>query len=131
MDEPVIYTEPLKEGAYLSQAQIEVLQNKIDPAKGTLAEQMGLVTLADAFVRQNGRANAEYEALYDLVQKTALINGGSLKYDERIRQSCPVLFFVAYYNYLILIGVLSEEDLERIQREALRQMGVGPKTPQA
>ena len=59
MEGEIKYCEPLSEGEYLSEAQIEVVRNRFDTDKLELTDHMAVISLVDSFVRQNGRANSE------------------------------------------------------------------------
>lgn len=131
MEGEIKYCEPLGEGEYLSEAQIEVVRNRFDTDKLELTDHMAVISLVDSFVRQNGRATSEYETLFDLVQKSSLMASPSLAYPERVKASAPFLLLLCVYDYLILVGVFKETDIESMRKEALRQMGLGPDVPKA
>ena len=131
MEDEIQYGEPLGEGEYLSESQIEMVRAKFEGEKLEINDQMAIISLVDSFVRGNGRATAEYETLFDLIQKSSLVSSPSLSYPERIKASGPFLLLLCVYDYLILVGVFKETDIETMRKDALRQMGLGPDVPKA
>ena len=111
---------------YLSPSQIEICKEKVNAA-ATVADNMACLTLIDSFVRANGKANTEYETLFAIVQNAITANSESMVYPEQIKVTIPMLFMLAFFDYLVLTGVMSGEDLERMSADAMRYgMNGGP-----
>lgn len=104
---------------YLSSSQIEIVKAKVMESE-SIADNTACFSLIDSFVRANGKADAEYEALFSILQNLILTTSSAMHYPERVSSTLPILFIIAYYDYLVLTGVMSEEDISRMQEEAMR-----------
>ena len=72
MSEPQeLMEQPLKDGAYLSPTQLDVLRTRNADVK-TPADQIALLALLDSFVASNNRRDEEYRQLFDMAQKGLL-----------------------------------------------------------
>ena len=118
-DEKNIITDPFMAESYLSPSQIEIAHQRVQDAK-TLADNIACYTLIDSFVRANGKANVEYETLFSLLQNVMTASSDLMKYPTRVKENLPILFMLAYFDYLVLTGVMSEEDITRFQDDAMR-----------
>lgn len=106
---------------YLSESQIEIAKQRVQ-SSATMADNMAVLTLIDSFVRANGKANVEYETIFSLLQSTMTATSDIMAYPQRVKENLPLVFLFAYYDYLILTGVMSEDDISRLQAEASRYM---------
>lgn len=111
MNEPQeLMEQPLKDGAYLSPTQLDVLRTRNADVK-TPADQIALLALLDSFVASNNRRDEEYRQLFDMAQKVSLMNSPQLHYPESVASSLPILFGIAYFDLLVLVGVVTTEDI--------------------
>ena len=108
-------------GEYLSESQIEIAKQRVQSCV-SMADNMSVLTLIDSFVRANGKANVEYETLFSLLQSTMTATSDMMSYPQRVKENLPLIFLFAFYDYLILTGVMSEDDISRLQAEASRYM---------
>ena len=92
---------------------------------------MEILSLIDAFVRSNGKADSEYDALFELLQKTSVLNSEHYGYPENIKQTLPVIWAILFFDLLVLTGVMSEKDLTIMRENAMAAMGGGNNTPKA
>ena len=109
---------------YLSESQIEIAKERVQ-ASQSMADNMSVLTLIDSFVRANGKANVEYETIFSLLQSTMTATSDIMAYPQRVKENLPLIFLFAFYDYLILTGVMSEDDISRLQAEAGRYMANG------
>ena len=118
--------DPFETLEYLSESQIEISRNRVKEAR-CLADNMAALAIIDSFVRANGKANVEYETLFAIVQNAITASSDMMRYSSQIKMNLPVIFMIAFYDYLVLTGVMSEDDIERLRDEALLQaMKGGP-----
>jgi hypothetical protein len=111
MSEPQeLMEQPLEDGAYLSPTQLDVLRTRNADVK-TPADQIALLALLDSFVASNNRRDEEYRQLFDMAQKVSLMNSPQLHYPESVSSSLPILFGIAYFDLLVLVGVVTTEDI--------------------
>jgi hypothetical protein len=111
MSEPQeLMEQPLEDGAYLSPTQLDVLRTRNADVK-TPADQIALLALLDSFVASNNRRDEEYRQLFDMAQKVSLMNIPQLHYPESVASSLPILFGIAYFDLLVLVGVVTTEDI--------------------
>ena len=108
-------------GEYLSESQIDIAKQRVQSCV-SMADNMSVLTLIDSFVRANGKANVEYETLFSLLQSTMTATSDMMSYPQRVKENLPLIFLFAFYDYLILTGVMSEDDISRLQAEASRYM---------
>ena len=108
-------------GEYLSESQIDIAKQRVQSCV-SMADNMSVLTLIDSFVRANGKANVEYETLFSLLQSTMTATSDMMSYPQRVKENLPLIFLFAFYDYLILTGVMSEDDISRLQAEATRYM---------
>ena len=108
-------------GEYLSESQIDIAKQRVQSCV-SMADNMSVLTLIDSFVRANGKANVEYETLFSLLQSTITATSDMMSYPQRVKENLPLIFLFAFYDYLILTGVMSEDDISRLQAEASRYM---------
>ena len=106
---------------YLTQQQIEAAKGRI-LTSAALPDTMACITMIDGYVRLNQTADAEYETLFNCIQNAMNALGDQMRYIKEIKDTLPVLFFLLYYDYLILTGVMSQEDLNDMRDAAMKAM---------
>ena len=122
MDE--INQELFQPKGYLSPAQIEIAKNKV-PDLMNGQSQSDLITLVDGFVRSNGTADEKYEKIFSLLSEVKEMCLPQSSYPERIAQTMPMVYGLLFYNYAILVGLVTEEDIMEMQRKAAEMFGQG------
>ena len=111
---------------YLSESQIDIAKSRVKECK-SMADNVSAMSLIDSFVRANGKADVEYETLFSLVQNAVTASSEMMRYSMLIKMNLPVVFMIAFYDYLVLTGVMSEDDIEQIKNDAIAQaMRGGP-----
>lgn len=118
-------------GKYLSPSQIDIIksqaQNVMDPV-----HQPRLIQLIDGFVESNGTRTPEYSRLMEAMKVSGELLSPALRYPLDVQQNLPFLYYLAYYDYLILVGVLTVEDVMRVQSQFADVLsGKKDKLPQA
>ena len=98
---------------YLTSSQIEMLRLKVEDLKEEelKSARIGVVVLADSFIRDNGTADPEYEAFYNYFQSLISINSDHFHYDQSVMMVMPLVFLLSFFQYLVLLGVYSEKDM--------------------
>ncbi len=122
MDE--INQELFQPKGYLSPAQIEIAKNKV-PDLMNGQGQSDLIALVDSFVRSNGTADEKYEKIFSLLNEVKGMCMPQSDYPERIAQTMPMVYGLLFYNYAILVGLVTEEDIMEMQRKAAEMVGQG------
>ena len=122
MDE--INQELFQPKGYLSPAQIEIAKNKV-PDLMNGQGQSDLIALVDGFVRSNGTADEKYEKIFSLLSEVKEMCLPQSNYPERIAQTMPMVYGLLFYNYAILVGLVTEEDIMEMQRKAAEMFGQG------
>lgn len=112
---------------YLSPSQIEIVKGKTNAA--SFDDQVKVVQLIDAFVKSNGKVDDKYTDLMDALKKIELLAAAEKKYPDRIRQSLPILYSITFFDYLYLVGVFSEKDIQAWQEKLAQSVGLGPQQP--
>lgn len=106
---------------YLSPAQIEIVKaRKEEP----ISNQNALLDLIDGFVRSNGKADAKYEAMLKTARDASALFGCLADYPQPVQQTVPLLFGLLYWDFLMLVGVISEQDVEDMKKKAMAGMGM-------
>lgn len=118
-------------GKYLSPSQIDIIksqaENVMDPKN-----QSRFIQLIDGFVESNGTRTPEYSRLMEALKVSSELLSPSLHYPADVQQNLPFLYYLAYYDYLILVGVLTMEDVMNIQSQFADVLsGKKNKLPQA
>lgn len=122
MDE--INQELFQPKGYLSPAQIEIAKNKV-PDLMNGQGQSDLIALVDGFVRSNGTADEKYEKIFSLLNEVKGMCMPQSGYPERVAQTMPMVYGLLFYNYAILVGLVTEEDIMEMQRKAAEMFGQG------
>lgn len=102
---------------YLSESQLEIAKVRVKEC-ASMADNVSAMTLIDSFVRANGKANVEYETLFSLLQNCVTATSELMNYSPRIKVNLPLVFMFLFFDFLILTGVMSEDDIEAMQNEA-------------
>ena len=122
MDE--INQELFQPKGYLSPSQIEIAKSKVpDLLNGQ--GQSDLISLVDGFIRSNGTADEKYEKMYSLLSEVKAMCMPTSGYPERVAQTMPMVYGLLFYNYAVLVGLVTEEDIMEMQRKAAEMLGQG------
>ena len=127
----IINDEQFKMGQYLSPSQIEIIKSQAKDIMD-LTKQPVIVQLMDSFIESNGTRTAEYTKLFETMKQTSTLLSSGLNYPEQVKQTLPLLYYMAYYDLLVLVGIISEEDIIKMQGQFSDMMGgVKKETPKA
>lgn len=107
--------KPVEEYRYLSQSQIDHIKSEFDKLGDNMEQMAGLLSLIDRYVRQNGKADGEYEALFTVVSTLDIMQSSQMEYEEVIKATYPILSAISFYDYLMMTGVLNPGDLHQLQ----------------
>lgn len=125
--EPILFSEtPEEDSKYLTIAQIELVHQRLMESETSL-KSLDILDLIDSFVRANEKADEAYEKLYLVVKTSLEANAGGIDYPSHIMVTFPIVTMIAFYDYLILTGIMSEKDIDKMQSEIMRMsMNGGP-----
>jgi|GEM_PF-2692464 len=125
--EPILFSEtPEEDSKYLTIAQIELVHQRLMESENSL-KSLDILDLIDSFVRANEKADEAYEKLYLVVKTSLEANAGGIDYPSHIMVTFPIVTMIAFYDYLILTGIMSEKDIDKMQSEIMRMsMNGGP-----
>lgn len=125
--EPILFSEtPEEDSKYLTIAQIELVHQRLMESESSL-KSLDVLDLIDSFVRANEKADEAYEKLYLVVKTSLEANAGGIDYPSHIMVTFPIVMMIAFYDYLILTGIMSEKDMDKMQSEIMRMsMNGGP-----
>ena len=125
--EPILFSEtPEEDSKYLTIAQIELVHQRLMESESSL-KSLDVLDLIDSFVRANEKADEAYEKLYLVVKTSLEANAGGIDYPNHIMVTFPIVMMIAFYDYLILTGIMSEKDMDKMQSEIMRMsMNGGP-----
>ena len=125
--EPILFSEtPEEDSKYLTIAQIELVHQRLMESETSL-KSLDILDLIDSFVRANEKADEAYEKLYLVVKTSLEANAGGIDYPSHIMVTFPIVTMIAFYDYLILTGIMSEIDIDKMQSEIMRMsMNGGP-----
>ena len=115
---------------YLSPSQQEIASEKSKEAKN-IFEQIALANLVDNFVRSNGKADTKYLQLHESLSKLAALCSNVAVYPMNVAETLPFAYAMLYYDFLILTGVISEEDIEEMRTRAMSYFGQEQKIAKA
>ena len=118
-------------GKYLSPSQIDIIksqaENVMDPKN-----QSRFIQLIDGFVESNGTRTPEYSRLMEGLAVPSELLPRFVPFPADVQQILPFLYYLAEYDYLILVGVLTVEDVMNIQSQFADVLsGKKNKLPQA
>ena len=105
---------------YLQESQIEDVKSELESLPDNIDGFVRLLTMIDGFVRANGTADGEYEAIFTLVTPLAVM-----------QSTFPFLAAIGFYDYLLLTGVLSAEEIKRFKGHGNFPFSGAGGTPQA
>ena len=118
--EPILFDDTLVEDSkYLTAAQIELVRNRLLESKKN-HDNLDILGLINSFVRANEKADEAYEKIYIIVKTALEANVGDYSYPDHITLTFPIVTMLTFYDYLILTGIMSEQDLEKMQSEIMR-----------
>ena len=103
---------------YLSQSQIDHIKEVLEGMGENPENFTELLTLVDHYVRANGKADGEYEALFTLLTTLDVMQSSQMEYSQAVRSTYPILTAISYYDFLITTGVLSSEDIRHFRDTA-------------
>ena len=110
---------------YLSQSQIDHAKEELEAIGNNFDDFVNVLALIDRYVKNNETADDRYNALYRLL--TGI--DGALKmgeaFDEPIRATLPLISGIAFYDYLVLTGVLTSADLQNLATNPIHGMNRG------
>ena len=115
---------------YLSPSQQEIAAEKSKEAKN-IFEQIALANLIDNFVHSNGKADAKYLELHGALSKVAALCSNVSAYPLNVAETLPFAYAMLYFDYLILTGVISEEDIDEMRSRAMSYFGQEQKIAKA
>ena len=101
--------EPIK--VYLNTDQIEHIREVFNNSEDRTLGYGNVVSLIDQYVRANGTADEEYELLFNLLKAVNAVVPKLDDYAETIQATFPLVSSVAFYDLVILIGIVAPNDL--------------------
>lgn len=115
-DLPSVEIEERFLSKYLTSTQIELLRQKVEALKEEdfKSDRIGVVVLADSFVRDNKKADAEYEAFHTLLQNLITMNSDHYEFEPSVMAPMPIVFLLVFFQYLVLLGVYNETDMSMV-----------------
>ena len=116
---------------YLQESQIENVKSELESLPDNIDGFVRLLTMIDGFVRANGTADGEYEAIFTLVTTLDVMQSSQMEYDAVVKSTFPILAAIGFYDYLLLTGVLSAEEIKRFKGHANFPFSGAGGTPQA
>ena len=100
---------------YLEPSQIEAIKAELETMSDNLDGFARLLATIDNLVRSNGTADGEYDAIFTLVTTLDLMQSSQMDYDAVVKSTYPILSAISFYDYLLVTGVLSAEDVRRFK----------------
>ncbi|MCR5348240.1 MAG: hypothetical protein K6E59_01365 [Bacilli bacterium] len=100
---------------YLTQLQIDAAKEELERMGENVQDVVGLLTTIDHYVRANGKADAEYEAIFTLVTTLDLMQSTTMNYDDAVKVTYPILSAIGIYDFLLVTGVLSPTDVKQFK----------------
>ena len=114
--------ESFQAKGYLSPSQIDIVKNRLGEA-ATFAGQRDLLTLIDDFVRSNGTIDESYNKFYSALKQVGDLCSTIGEYPPRVSETLALSYGTLYYDFLILTGVVTEEDIRQMQEKMMEAMG--------
>ena len=100
---------------YLTLTQIDAIKDELEHIDGSVEGFVRLTSLIDHYVRVNGTADGEYEAMYTLVTTLDIMQSTTLSYDDVVKATYPILSAISIYDFLLITGVLSTDDIKQFK----------------
>lgn len=111
----ITFMEPVEAKQYLQQEQINSVKAELESMGDSPEAFANLLTTIDRFVRANGTADHEYEAIFTLVNTLNVLQSNQFEYDALVKTTFPFLSAISFYDYLLVTGVLSADDVKQIK----------------
>lgn len=118
----IIDSASFQADGYLSPSQKQIAFTKSKDAK-TFEDQSTLSALIDSFVRSNGKADTKYLELYNALNDVSSLCTKLNVYPVHVSETIPFSYAMLYYDFLILTGVISEDDIEEMRQRAMSVFG--------
>ena len=103
---------------YLQRSQIDAIKMEMDSMEEGNEGFVRLFSMIDNYIRINGTADGEYEAVFTLVTTLDLMQSSQMDYDASIKATFPIISAISFYDYLVVTGVLTPDDVKKF-REGL------------
>lgn len=116
---------------YLEESQIEAIKAELESMEESTDGFVRLFSLIDHYVRVNGTADGEYEAIFTLVTTLDLMQSSQMEYDNVVKSTYPILSAISFYDYLVVTGVLTTEEIKRFKGSLNSQFPGSSGVPQA
>lgn len=100
---------------YLEQSQIDSVKAELEGMTDSPEAFSRLLTTIDRFVRANGTADCEYEAIFTLVNTLDVLQSSQMNYDNLVKTTFPFLSAIGFYDYLLVTGVLNADEVKQIK----------------
>ncbi len=107
--------EQAEQKRYLEQSQIDSVKSELETMGDSPEAFAQLLTTIDRFVRANGTVDHEYEAIFTLVNTLDVLQSTQFTFDALVQKTFPFLSAISFYDYLLVTGVLSAEDVKLIK----------------
>lgn len=116
---------------YLLDTQIEAIREEIDRIEGAPNEYAKLLSMVDHYVRVNETADEKYLMLFQSLANFERLSQDQLSLDMPIVTTLPLLSGICLFDLLILVGVITVEEMGKAQDAYLSAYQRNKGTPQA
>lgn len=116
---------------YLIDTQIEAIREEIDRIEGAPNEYAKLLSMVDHYVRVNETADEKYLMLFQSLANFERLSQDQLSLDMPIVTTLPLLSGICLFDLLILVGVITVEEMGKAQDAYLSAYQRNKGTPQA
>lgn len=116
---------------YLIDTQIEAIREEIDRIEGAPSEYAKLLSMVDHYVRVNETADEKYLMLFQCLANFERLSQDQLALDLPIVTTLPLLSGICLFDLLILVGVITTEEMGKAQDAYLSAYQQKKGTPQA
>ncbi len=116
---------------YLIDTQIEAIREEIDRIEGAPSEYAKLLSMVDHYVRVNETADEKYLMLFQSLANFERLSQDQLSLDMPIVTTLPLLSGICLFDLLILVGVITVEEMGKAQDAYLSAYQRNKGTPQA
>lgn len=110
---------------YLSQSQIDHVKDELNSLGKDFEGFQDVLSLIDRYVRTNETADEAYDTFFGIVTKINEALPVSAELEDTIRATVPMLSGIAFYDYLILTGILTAGDLQTIASGPMSKFNPG------